>query len=81
MGEQLFLELPFPPRAPQLRDLGWDVAKGVYRHEGGATVERRCWHDAERGRLVFEARVNGGDWHETSERFWETLARAEAEHG
>jgi hypothetical protein len=60
---------------PQLRDTGWDVKGRVYHHKSGATVERRCYLN-ERGKLVFEARINGGDWHKVKERFHETLARA-----
>lgn len=66
---------------PQLRDTGWTVTGGVYRHSSGATFERRAYLDEKRRRLVFEARINGGEWHEVKkERFHETLARALKAH-
>jgi ribosomal protein L37AE/L43A len=59
---------------PQLQSLGWlpDLLPGeraAYRHTSGATAARRCYHDHETDRLVFEASVNGGPWTETGERF------------
>jgi hypothetical protein len=66
---------------PQLHQLGWPPSllpgeRVAYRHKSGATAARRCYHDHETDRLVFEASVNGGPWTETGERFHETLARA-----